>query len=85
MLLPYVIHKQYQMVKEVNNQNKSRKETYWWKNEVRCCKSVECRLVAHLKSLDVCCCNLSIITPMSYLLPRFVHQSEDGRQWSNSN
>jgi hypothetical protein len=53
MFLPYVVHKQYQMV-EVNNQNKSQKETYWWKNEVLYCKNVECRLSARPKSLDVC-------------------------------
>jgi hypothetical protein len=64
------------MVKEVNNQNKSQKENYWWNNGVLYCKSVESILSTHPKNLYVCCCNLSNIAQESYLLPRFVHQSE---------
>jgi hypothetical protein len=80
----FCLHKQYQMVKEVNNQKKSLKETFWWNNEVLCSKSVECRLFVHPKSVDVFCCNLSTIALVYCLQPRFVHQYEDGRKWSNS-
>jgi len=42
LLLTSIVHKQYQMEKELDNQNKSQRDTCWWKNEVLYCKSVEC-------------------------------------------